>query len=149
MTLKKNNKPDASGSNPSPESLKILLADDVPINVALATKLLTRRGHQVVSVVNGQLALEQFKEKNFDVVLMDVQMPIMDGLEATKQIREFESQEKRQRTPVIALTANDEEDYQNTYFKAGMDGIITKPLNIKAMIPAIRKYIADTQNKSV
>jgi len=127
----------------TPESLKILLADDTPMNVALATKLLIRRGHQVTSVENGLQAFETYQKEKFDVILMDVQMPIMDGIEATQKIRETESQESgpRGRIPIIALTANDGEADRKRYLESGMDGVITKPLDIKTMVQTMREII--------
>ena len=70
--------------------LKILVADDTTVNLTLATKLLNRRGHDITSAEKGLQAFETFKEASFDVVLMDNHMPVMDGLESTAKIREFE-----------------------------------------------------------
>ncbi len=123
--------------------LKILVADDTAINLTLATKLLTKRGHQITAVENGLQAFETFKENNFDVVLMDIHMPVMDGLESTKKIQEFEiSQPSRPRTPIIAMTANNEQSDHRQYMQSGMSGIITKPLNIKTVVTQIREIIA-------
>lgn len=124
--------------------LKILLADDTAVNLALATKLLIRRGHDITSAENGLQAYETFKENSFDVVLMDIHMPVMDGLESTKKIREFEaSQPSRPPTPIIAMTANNEQSDHQTYLKSGMNGIITKPLDIKTIVSQIREIIAN------
>ena len=123
--------------------IKILLADDTAVNLALATKLLTRRGHDITSVENGLQAFEAFKESSFDVVLMDIHMPVMDGLESTNKIREFEaSQPSRPPTPIIAMTANNERSDHEIYLKSGMNGIITKPLDIKTVVTQIREIIA-------
>ena len=124
--------------------LKILVADDTAVNLALATKLLKRRGHDIISVEDGLQAFEAFKETSFDVVLMDIHIPIMDGLESTAKIREFEtSQPSRPPTPIIAMTANNEQSDHETYLKSGMSGIITKPLNIKTLVSQIREIIED------
>ena len=123
--------------------LKILVADDTAVNLALATKLLKRRGHDITSVEDGLQAFETFKKASFDVVLMDIHMPVMDGLESTAKIREFEaSQPSRPPTPIIAMTANNEKSDHETYLKSGMNGIITKPMNIKTLVSQIRKIIA-------
>jgi len=123
--------------------LKILVADDTAVNLALATKLLKRRGHEITSVEDGLQAFEAFKETFFDVVLMDIHMPIMDGLESTAKIREFEaSQPSRPPTPIIAMTANNEQSDHETYLKSGINGIITKPMNIKTIVSQIREIIA-------
>ncbi|MBC8284335.1 MAG: response regulator [Nitrospinae bacterium] len=122
--------------------LKILLADDTAVNVALATKLMTRRGHDIVTVENGLQAFEAFQKDSFDVILMDIHMPVMDGLESTKKIREYESSNPSQpATPIIAMTANNEQSDHETYLKNGMNGIITKPLEIKKVVSQIREII--------
>ena len=124
--------------------LKILLADDTAMNLALATKLLTRRGHNITAVENGLEALETFKANTFDVVLMDIHMPVMDGLESTIKIQEYEaSQPSRPRTPIIAMTANNEQSDHERYLKSGMCGVITKPLNIKTIVTQIREIMAN------
>lgn len=125
-------------------SLKILLADDTAVNLALATKLLKRRGHEITSVEDGLQAFEAFKENSFDVILMDIHMPVMDGVESTGKIREFEaSQPSRPPIPIVAMTANNEQRDHQTYLAAGMNGIITKPLNIKTIVAQIREIIAN------
>jgi len=125
--------------------IKILLADDTAVNLALATKLLKRRGHDIIAVEDGLQAFEAFKENSFDVVLMDIHMPVMDGLESTSKIREFEaSQPSRSPTPIIAMTANNERSDHEIYLKSGMNGIITKPLDIKTVVTQIREIIAST-----
>ena len=86
---------------------------------------------------------ETFKKASFDVVLMDIHMPVMDGLESTAKIREFEaSQPSRPPTPIIAMTANNEKSDHETYLKSGMNGIITRPMNIKTLVSQIREIIA-------
>ena len=123
--------------------LKILVADDTAVNLALATKLLKRQGHEITSVEDGLQAFETFKKASFDVVLMDIHMPVMDGLESTAKIREFEaSQPSRPPTPIIAMTANNEKSDHETYLKSGMNGIITRPMNIKTLVSQIREIIA-------
>lgn len=138
-----NSKPADKKKDPGPP-LKVLLADDTAVNLALATKLLKRRGHDVTAVENGLLAFETFKEASYDVVLMDIHMPVMDGLESTAKIREFEaSQPSRPPTPIIAMTANNEQSDHNIYLNSGMNGIITKPMDIKTVVSQIREIIAN------
>lgn len=123
--------------------LKILLVDDTAVNLSLATKLLKRRGHDITAVEDGLQAFEAFKENNFDVVLMDIHMPVMDGLESTSKIREFEASDaSRPPTAIIAMTANNEQSDHEIYLKSGMNGIITKPLDIKTVVTQIREIIA-------
>ena len=122
--------------------LKILIADDTAVNLSLATKLLIRRGHDIIAVENGLQAFEAFKEGSFDVVLMDIHMPVMDGLESTAKIREYEASEtSRPPTAIIAMTANNEQSDHEIYLKSGMNGIITKPLDIKTVVSQIREII--------
>jgi len=136
-------------NEPKPELLKILLVDDTPMNLALATKILARKGHDVFAVESGQKALAAFQQETFDVVLMDMQMPGMDGLETTRQIRELESAKNpAAAVPIIAMTANDMESDKQRCFDAGMDGFITKPLAIKEVIPNIEKIIAEKRSKT-
>jgi signal transduction histidine kinase len=110
-------------------SLSILLAEDNLVNQRLMNTLLTRQNHSVTLANDGIEAVRLFAERAFDVVLMDMQMPNMDGLEATRQIRELErSREKR--TPIIALTANALDSNREESFRAGVDGYATKPIRI-------------------
>lgn len=143
----------ASSEKGNPASLKILLVDDTPMNLSLAQKLLTRKGHTVVTTDDGKKAVEAFQKESFDVVLMDVRMPVMDGLEATRQIRKLEIDALEQ-TPskksvsIIAMTANDLESDRQQCFDAGMDGFITKPLNIKQVVPTIHKIIEEKKSNA-
>lgn len=124
---------------------KILLVEDTPQNIKLVTKLLTPLGHTVVVAENGKLAVDAVKMENFDVVLMDVQMPVMDGLEATKEIRKWESENNHQssiqRVPIVAMTAGAIKGDKEKCLEAGMDGYISKPIKIKEIMPAIQSII--------
>ena len=125
--------------------LKILVADDTAVNLALATKLLKRRGHEITSVEDGLQAFETFKKASFDVVLMDIHMPVMDGLESTAKIREFEaSQPSRPPTPIIAMTANAMNGDEQKCYEAGMDGYISKPIRPAGLIDAIKNTVSQT-----
>ena len=109
--------------------LHILLAEDNRVNQRLATKLLERRGHSVVVVENGQEALTMLEQSSFDLVLMDVQMPVMDGIEATIAIRQKEKDTPAHQV-VIALTAHAMKGDQERCLAAGMDGYLSKPIHI-------------------
>jgi PAS domain S-box-containing protein len=117
---------EAAGTQLPP--LRLLIADDVPQNLELLQLLLAREGHQVRAVTNGLEALQAFTEQEFDAVLMDVHMPELDGLGATRRIRQFELHHRRARTPVIALTASVLEEDRQAALAAGMDGFSTKPI---------------------
>lgn len=109
--------------------LNILLAEDNAVNRMLAVRLLNKAGHQVVVAHNGQAALECWQDSPPDVILMDVQMPIMDGLEATRLIRQQEQVRHLVPTPIIALTANAMDSDRMRCLQAGMDGFLSKPFN--------------------
>jgi signal transduction histidine kinase/ligand-binding sensor domain-containing protein/DNA-binding NarL/FixJ family response regulator len=116
--------------------LRVLLAEDNVINQKLATKLLERRGHRVTAAGSGRQALEILAGESFDVVLMDVQMPDMDGLEATQAIRERERGGGR-RIPIAALTAHTMTGDRERCLAAGMDAFITKPIDAAQFITTV------------
>ena len=118
---------DAAPFIPPPRQLLILLVEDHPVNQLLATKLLEKWGHQVALAVNGQDAVDLFPTKAWDIVLMDMQMPVMGGLDATTLIRTQEP--ANQRIPIIAITANAMEADRAACIEAGMDGFLSKPFN--------------------
>ncbi len=106
----------------------VLVAEDNPVNLRLVTTLLERRGLTVVGVQNGPEAVATFAARNFDLVLMDVQMPGMDGLEVTRRLRGIESQRGSDRTPVVALTAFAMQEDRTRCLDAGMDDYLSKPI---------------------
>jgi len=111
----------------APVSLRILLAEDHPVNQKLAMRLLAREGHQVTLAVHGQDAVDHWEKEPFDLILMDVQMPEMDGLQATARIRELERGTGRHMF-IVAVTANAMKGDEEACLKAGMDGYISKPI---------------------
>jgi len=119
--------------------LKILLAEDNCVNQMLAVRLLEKSGHSVSVAANGKDAVSLFERYNYDAVLMDVQMPEMDGLEATRQIRRVESESgSRRHTPVIALTAHAMSGDEESCIEAGMDSYLSKPLDPGMLSEALR-----------
>ncbi len=90
----------------TPGAIRILLAEDNPINLMLTRELLRRRGHSVVEVTSGEAAVKAMENDTFDIVLTDIHMPGMDGIEATRAIRAYETATGRRRTPIVALTAD-------------------------------------------
>jgi signal transduction histidine kinase/CheY-like chemotaxis protein/HPt (histidine-containing phosphotransfer) domain-containing protein len=124
-------------AEPLVRRLNVLLAEDNVVNQRLATSVLERRGHRVTTVHNGQEALTAIDDGSFDVVLMDVQMPIMGGLEATMLIR---SQEHRtSRLPVIAITAHAMKGDRERCIAAGMDAYLTKPINPQQLCATVER----------
>jgi PAS domain S-box-containing protein len=109
--------------------LTILLAEDNPINMMLIRELLRRRGHQVVEVTTGTDAVKTMSERHFDLLLTDIHMPGMDGIEAARAIRKAESAGGQTRVPIVALTADALETGKRACQEAGMDGFLTKPVD--------------------
>ncbi|MCP4572909.1 MAG: response regulator [bacterium] len=119
------------------ERLRILIAEDNPINQTVVQRILERKGHVTTIVDNGRAALDAIDEKPFDVVLMDVQMPILDGLEATSQLRLAEAAQGRSRLPVIALTAHAMVGDRERCLEAGVDEYVSKPIDATVLLNTI------------
>jgi two-component system sensor histidine kinase/response regulator len=120
--------PPLSIGQPPPKPLNILVAEDNHFNQVVAQEMLHKVGHQVTLATNGREAVEVVEKKRFDVVLMDVQMPEMDGLEATALIRSREKG-RGSRLPIIAMTAHAMKGDEEACLRAGMDGYLCKPVN--------------------
>lgn len=114
--------------------LKVLLAEDNAVNQAVARRILEKRGHRVSIAPNGAWAVQLSETESFDVILMDVQMPEMDGLEATRRIRKREAANGLPRIPIIAVTAHAMKSDRETCLAAGMDGYITKPIQAALLL---------------
>jgi CheY-like chemotaxis protein len=127
--------PPESGSR----SLRILLVEDNLVNQKLAVKLLQRQGHVITIAENGQEALTQFRTHAFDLILMDVQMPIMDGLEATEAIRAEEAG-RGSHIPIVAMTARAMKGDEERCLAAGMDGYLPKPINAADLLKKIDSF---------
>ncbi|KAL9542857.1 hypothetical protein MBANPS3_008401 [Mucor bainieri] len=124
-----------------PVPLEILLAEDNIVNQKLAVRILEKFGHKVEIVSNGKLAVEAFEANTYDLILMDVQMPIMGGFEATQKIREIEHNSgTNSHVPIIALTAHAMIGDREKCLQSGMDEYVTKPLRFPELIAAIKKF---------
>jgi len=121
-----------------PQSRKILLVEDCLVNREVAVGLLEMRGHTVSTAATGGEALETLQRERFDVVLMDLEMPDMDGLEATRLFRQLGTPEAG-RTPVIAMTAHTQQGYESICLAAGMDGYVTKPIDPPTLYSAVER----------
>jgi signal transduction histidine kinase/DNA-binding response OmpR family regulator len=120
----------------------VLLAEDNPVNELLTVTLLRRGGHDVTVAGDGAQAVRLYMQRHFDVVLMDVHMPGMSGLEATQRIRELERETQRPRTPIVALTANETEADRRLCLQAGMDDHLGKPLRGDDLLEIVQRQLS-------
>jgi signal transduction histidine kinase/CheY-like chemotaxis protein/ligand-binding sensor domain-containing protein len=125
--------------------LRILMAEDNPVNQRLALRLLKKMGHQVTVTQTGKEALDALRSEKFDLVLMDVQMPEMDGFEATREIRKNE-QDRQEHLPVIAMTAHAMNGDHERCLKAGMDDYLAKPINREELRQVIERVMKATES---
>ncbi len=130
----------------SRRQLSVLVAEDNFINQTLIGSLLEHLGHQVTVVENGQQAVDAQRQQVFDLILMDVHMPVMDGLVATRTIRDHEAEQGLAPTPVIALTANNREGDRQRCLRAGMNDFIAKPVSREALLKAFSTLEPHTSN---
>jgi CheY-like chemotaxis protein len=122
--------------------LRILLAEDNAVNQKVAVRLLERLGYRADVASNGLEAIESLERQGYDVVLMDVQMPEMDGLEATRKIRDLASLKdlpSLKAIRIIAMTANATEEDRRIALEAGMDDYVSKPVRLEELVEALRK----------
>ncbi len=138
----------AKAGEPHALHLRILLAEDNVLNQRLELRLLERAGHDVQLARSGREAVDAYAGASFDVVLMDIQMPEMDGLEATRAIRLFEVETGRH-TPIIAMTACAGSDDERRCREAGMDGYIAKPIDTRALLDEIHRLHANGNNEPI
>ncbi|MFT7074377.1 MAG: signal transduction histidine kinase/ActR/RegA family two-component response regulator [Planctomycetota bacterium] len=121
----------------SESPLRVLLVEDNLINQRVAKQLLLKWGHGVTVAANGQIGVDLHAAQSFDVILMDMQMPVMDGLGATRAIRERESTGGHRRTPIVAMTANAGQVDQDRCVEAGMDEFVSKPIDLPALFEVL------------
>ena len=119
-------------------SYKVLLAEDHKVNQMLATTMLENLGHTVRIVVNGAEAVEAIKNEGFDLVLMDIQMPIMNGVEAAIAIRQLDGEHGN--IPIIAITANAMHGDREHYLSVGMDDYLAKPIILTDLAEKVLKW---------
>jgi CheY-like chemotaxis protein len=138
--------PDAAAKTPVSEAvescppLRILLAEDSPLNQKLAVSLLTKWGHAVTVANNGQEAVAAVARQPFDLVLMDIQMPEMNGLEATQAIRRWERPQGLH-LPIVALTAHALQGDRERCLEAGMDGYVSKPIRREELYQVLAAHV--------
>ena len=127
--------------------LRVLLAEDNQVNQLVAARILEKLGHTVTVVSNGREALSKAQSGKFDLIAMDVQMPEMDGLEATAQIREWE-RARGTHIPIVAMTAHAMKGDRERCLRAGMDGYTSKPIRIDALAQEIARFVPATSAKT-
>ena len=123
--------------------LQVLLADDHATNRTVVALILEALGVELTSVENGQEAVDAFKSQPFDVVLMDMQMPVMDGLTAIEHIRTFEAESNAARTPILVVSANAMTEHIEKAMQSGADGHVAKPINAAGLIAALEDALAE------
>ncbi|MFD3262951.1 protoglobin domain-containing protein [Phenylobacterium ferrooxidans] len=128
-----------------PGALRILVAEDNPVNQIVIQTMLQQAGLDPVVVNDGQEAVEAWRTANWDLILMDAQMPVMDGLTATRVIRQEEAGRGAPRTPILALTANVMADHLAAYRAAGMDGLVGKPIDAAKLFLAMEAALDEAQ----
>ncbi|MBF0456562.1 MAG: CHASE domain-containing protein [Nitrospirae bacterium] len=120
--------------------LSILLVEDNEDNRNLILMYLKKTGHKVETAENGQIAVEKFISGHYDLVLMDMEMPVKDGLTAVRELRQWEEEQKKQSTTIVALTAHALREHEEKCREAGCDGYLTKPIKKAALLDALAKY---------
>lgn len=124
----------------SPGERRVLLVEDNIVNQQVASAILMKSGYEVVVAENGKEAVDLTEKSRYDVIIMDCQMPIMDGMEATRRIRQREDRHGLPRTPIVAITANALDGDRNACLRAGMDDYLPKPLHKDVLIKTIEKW---------
>lgn len=128
------------------EALKVLVADDDDLNRRMMQIILSREGYQVQCVVNGQEAYDAVKAARYDIVLMDLQMPVMDGMEASRCIRDWE--QDKQHTFIVALTASYMPEKGRELFEVGIDNYLSKPFEIEHLRRILQYGFSHTRNSN-
>jgi PAS domain S-box-containing protein len=121
--------------------LDVLLVEDDQASVLFTQNLLEQFDHRVQTAEDGRAALDKLKEKDFDLVLMDIQLPVMDGVEATRRIRNGEAGEDRKDVPIVAMTAYAMAEDKNVFLQAGMDEYVSKPVDLDALQRTMSKVL--------
>jgi CheY-like chemotaxis protein len=121
--------------------LNVLLVEDNVVNRRLVTIILSKAGHEVVTAHDGRAAIEAYTRAPHDIILMDLQMPVMGGYEATAEIRRLEVGQRR--VPIIALTANAMAETHDECLRSGMDGYVTKPINREDLLKTIQSLTSE------
>lgn len=141
QTLVSHEEPSKSDEHKEIVNAKILVAEDNPINLKLLETILKQNGFRVTSAENGQKAVDAYLKESFDIVLMDIDMPVMDGLTANRLIKEIDKRDGRGFTPVIALTAHALIGDRERIIGAGLDAHLAKPIDKNFLLQTIQRYL--------
>ncbi|HHD78599.1 MAG TPA: response regulator [Epsilonproteobacteria bacterium] len=125
------------------EHIKALVADDNEISQKIIANMLKKTGVDVILANNGQKAFELRRENDFDIIFMDIDMPLMNGLEATSKILYYEGVNQFKHVPIIALTTDSDQNAKEKYMKAGMDDYLLKPIDAQIIYDVVQKYCVD------
>jgi len=142
------NKKDITNSQYSFDGLKALVIEDNPVNAKMIVRMLQNLGIKSNIAKNGKEGVEMYKDGHYDVVFMDIQMPIMNGVDATKAIIKYELENQLAHTPIIAVTTNALKGDRERYLSAGMDEYIAKPIDINKFITALKQFYTTNQSNS-
>ncbi|MGE4290808.1 MAG: response regulator [Desulfovibrio sp.] len=123
------------------KKMRVLLAEDDDVNSITIRKLLNHHGHEVDAVTNGAEALIMLQRKSYDVVLMDIRMPHMDGIEATRKIRFDKEYAAHSRIPIIALTAHAMVGDREKFLAEGMSGYLSKPVELEDLLEVMQQVV--------
>jgi two-component system, sensor histidine kinase and response regulator len=137
-----------SGVSAPARALRVLLAEDTPANQKLVASILSKRGHTVTVAGTGQQALQLIEQQDFDVILMDVQMPVLDDFQATIAIRKLENPQKAT-VPIIALTAHALKEDATRCLAAGMDAYLSKPIDVAELTSLVEHLAVKNKESSV
>jgi CheY-like chemotaxis protein len=134
-----------ASSQPERVGGRVLVVDDNSVNRKILARQLELAGASTDAAAGGEEALDLWRTGNYDLVLADLQMPSMDGFELARRIRENERIERRERTPILAVTASALEDQEQKSREVGMDGFITKPVGIEQLRATLDVWLKDTR----
>lgn len=121
---------------------KVLVAEDSSVIQNLTRKILEMQSYEIFSVKNGQQVLDSLQKEHFDIILMDINMPVMDGMECSRNIRALADPEKAQ-IPIIAITGNAQNYSIDEFKEAGINDYLPKPLNFDTLVETVKKYTQD------
>ena len=126
---------------------KVLIAEDSTVIQNITKRVLQFQNFEITAVKNGQQVLKELDAKNFDIVLMDINMPIMDGMECARQIRQL-SDDSKSGIPIVAITGNAKNYTMDDFKKAGIDEYLPKPLNFDQLVNTVKKYTAEGREEA-